>query len=182
VWPYAIPITFSNGSGLSARLNDLSMRPIPVVTKAYAPSLAPPATAALVNVVLPASADLWFEGMQIPGGGSLRQFTSPELNPLNAYTYDVRASWLDNGKVVTQSQRLLVRAGDRLTVTFPASTAAVRGPILRSNAIGWCSRATCRARSIRPRAACFIRAARWRPRNAARACRPSGSLLGGAGS
>jgi uncharacterized protein (TIGR03000 family) len=131
VWPYAIPVTLS-GSGLSARVNDFSMRPTPVVTRAYAPSLAPPATAALINVVLPASADLWFEGMQIPGSGNLRKFTSPQLNPLNAYTYDVRASWYDNGKMVTQSQRLLVRSGDRLTLTFPSSTVADRGPILRS--------------------------------------------------
>src|SRR5262245_20079481 len=56
VWPYAIPVTFSNGSGLPARLNDISMRPTPVVTKAYAPGLAPPATSALIDVKLPGSA------------------------------------------------------------------------------------------------------------------------------
>ena len=38
------------------------------------------------------------------------------------------------------------------------------------------SRASCRARSIRRRAACSIRAARWRPRSARRPCRPCGSL------
>lgn len=133
VWPYAIPVTFSNGSGLPARLNDISMRPTPVVTKAYAPSLAPPATAALVNVSLPAGAELWFEGMQVPGGGTIRKFTSPELDPLKAYTYDVRASWYENGKIVTQSQRLLVRAGDRLTVNFPNAPAVEQGPTLRTS-------------------------------------------------
>jgi uncharacterized protein (TIGR03000 family) len=131
VWPYAIPVSF-NGSGLAARFNDTSMRPIPVVTKAYAPSLSPPATAALINVVLPASADLWFEGMQIPGGGNVRKFASPELDPRNAYTYDVRASWYENGRMVTQAQRVLVRAGDKLTLTFPTSTVTERGSILRS--------------------------------------------------
>src|SRR5262245_22184548 len=38
VWPYAIPVSF-DGSGLAARPLDMSMRPVPVVTKAYAPSL-----------------------------------------------------------------------------------------------------------------------------------------------
>ena len=53
-----------------------------------------------------------------------------------------------------------------------------RSPIPSSSAPGRApsSRASCRARSIRPPAACSIRAARWRPRNASRRCRPRGSL------
>lgn len=129
VWPYAIPVSFSYGSGLPSRLNDMSMRPTPVVTRAYGPSLAAPATSAMVNVVLPGNAELWFEGMQVPGNGYLRRFFSPELDPMMAYAYDVRASWYENGRVVSQGQRVLVRAGDRLTVRFPASRDPMSPPI-----------------------------------------------------
>jgi uncharacterized protein (TIGR03000 family) len=133
VWPYAIPTTFSNGTGLPSRMTDLSMRPTPVITRAYRPGLAPPATSAYISAVVPANAELWFEGMQVPGSGNLRKFTSPELDPLKSYTYDVRASWYENGRVITQAQRLLVRSGDRLTVTFPATRPPIEsGPALRT--------------------------------------------------
>lgn len=121
VWPYAIPIHLVTDGGPPTRATEIAMRPTPVITKAYAPSLAPPATSALVTVRLPATAALWFEGMQMPVPGSVRQFSSPQLDPLLAYSYDVRASWYENGKLVTENQRLIVRAGDRANITFPSS-------------------------------------------------------------
>jgi uncharacterized protein (TIGR03000 family) len=132
VFPYAIPTSFENGAGLPSRITALSMRPTPVITRAYEPGLAPPASAAVISAVVPASAELWFEGMHIPGSGNLRKFTSPELDPLKSYAYDVRATWYENSKVVTQTQRLLVRSGDRLTLTFPATPPVERGPSLRT--------------------------------------------------
>ena len=45
-----------------------------------------------------------------------------------AYAYDIKATWLENGKLVSQSQRLIVRAGDRTTVTFP--TIPTAAPVL----------------------------------------------------
>src|SRR5207244_640614 len=107
--------------GLPTRATEIAMRPTPVITKAYAPSLAPPATSALVTVTVPPTASLWFEGMLITSPGVVRRFASPELDPLRAYAYDVRAMWYENGKVITENQRLVVRAGDRANVTFPAS-------------------------------------------------------------
>lgn len=126
MWPYAAPVTLSNDAGLPARINDVSMRPTPVIARAYAPSYTPAATSALVTVNIPASAELWFEGMRVPNLGSVRRFASPDLNPLMAYAYDIKATWFENGKLVTQSQRLIVRSGDRATVTFP--TLPTTGP------------------------------------------------------
>jgi uncharacterized protein (TIGR03000 family) len=104
------------------------MRPTPVVTKAYAPQLAPPATSATVSVLLPADADLWFQGMKIPQAGTLRRFNTPELNPLLSYSYDVQATWLAEGRWVSQSQRMLVRAGDHLTLSFPNTQTTPAAP------------------------------------------------------
>jgi uncharacterized protein (TIGR03000 family) len=123
MWPYAAPLSSTGGGSLPSSLPAISMRPTPVVTKAYAPGLAPPATSAIITVVAPNSADVFFQGMKVPMQGTLRRFASPELNPLLSYTYDVRAVWRQGGQWITQGQRLLVRAGDKLTVTFPKTPA-----------------------------------------------------------
>lgn len=130
MWPYAAPITLTNSGGLPSRINDISMRPTPVITRAYAPSMPPAATSATVTVNLPATASLWFEGMRVPNLGSVRRFASPDLNPLLAYTYDIKATWMENGKVMTQSQRLIVRSGDRTTVTFPTTQPTLQTPAI----------------------------------------------------
>jgi uncharacterized protein (TIGR03000 family) len=130
MWPYAAPLSFTNGASMPSSLGDISMRPTPVVTKAYQPALAPPAVSALINVACPSNADLYFQGMRIGEPGTLRRFTTPELNPLMAYTYDVRAVWMQGGRAVSESQRILVRAGDRLTLTFPGTPAASPGPVI----------------------------------------------------
>lgn len=118
VFPYAAPPSFTSGGSMPSSLVDLSMRPVPVVARAYAPALEAPASAAKITVVVPRSADVYFQGMQIPMSGLVKKFSSPELNPLLTYTYDIRALWRDHGRLVTQQQRVLVRAGDDLTVTF----------------------------------------------------------------
>ena len=121
-WPYAAPISFTNGASLPSSLPDISMRPTPVITKAYAAELAAPATSAQVSVLLPADADLWFEGMLVPDKGRVRRFTTPALSPLESYSYTVHANWTENGQMITQTQRVLVKAGDDLRIRFPSPT------------------------------------------------------------
>lgn len=121
-WPYAAPISFTNGASLPSSLPDTSMKPTPVITKAYASELAAPATSATVNVLVPSDADLWFEGMLIPEAGRVRRFTTPALDPLQSYSYTVKANWVENGQQITQTQRILVKAGDDLRVRFPSPT------------------------------------------------------------
>jgi uncharacterized protein (TIGR03000 family) len=129
-WPYAVPISFTNGASLPAGPPDLSMRPVPVVTKAYAAQFDPPAMSAMIDVFCPASADLFFQGMRIPESGTHRRFASPALNPLLAYAYDVKAVWMGiDGQWVTQTQRIVVRSGDRLTMTFPTTSPGVSQPL-----------------------------------------------------
>ena len=42
----------------------------------------------------------------------------PPLSPGQRYTYDVRASWQESGKEVTQKQQIIVNAGSETTLIF----------------------------------------------------------------
>ena len=50
--------------------------------------------------------------------GSVRTFKSPPLAP-GQYNYDVRASWDENGRNVTQTQQVRVSPGAAVEVDFP---------------------------------------------------------------
>jgi uncharacterized protein (TIGR03000 family) len=71
-----------------------------------------------VRVVVPAGAEVWFDGERTSQSGSLREFVSPPLAPDDMYAYEVRARWMENGKPVEQTRRVLVRAGALTTVDF----------------------------------------------------------------
>ena len=95
--------------------------------------------AALIDVFLPASATLAFQGVPTDETGPSRQFQSPPLDPGRAYTYDVRASWrAGDGQEVTRNRRLTVRAGDHLELDFnrglmpPATEPEPERPTLRT--------------------------------------------------
>jgi uncharacterized protein (TIGR03000 family) len=79
-------------------------------------------TAAHVTVDVPPGARLWFEDQPTTTTGSIRQFMSPPLTPGTKYTYDIKASWNENGREVTQTQKVAVTAGARVQVDFPAPT------------------------------------------------------------
>jgi uncharacterized protein (TIGR03000 family) len=89
------------------------------------PSLASPSpaqadTVAHVTVIAPSGARLWFDDTPTTSTGSLREFVSPPLTPGGRYTYDIKASWKENGREVTQTQKVDVTAGARVNVNFPA--------------------------------------------------------------
>jgi uncharacterized protein (TIGR03000 family) len=73
---------------------------------------------AYVIVGVPPDADLWFEGVRTTLTGSSREFTSPPIQPDRAYTYEVHARWVEGGREVEQTQNVMFRAGDRVTVNF----------------------------------------------------------------
>jgi len=97
-----------------------------VVTRAAIPAN----STADVTVRVPADAKLYFEGIPMELTGTDRHFVTPPLTPRRNYQYDVRAVWNDNqGHEVVQDRKVLVHAGDNLTVDFltPAP-----GPTLRT--------------------------------------------------
>jgi uncharacterized protein (TIGR03000 family) len=92
----------------------------------YSPvsAAAPADTLAHVTVKVPADARVWFENTPTTSTGPVRQFDSPPLAPGQRYTYEVRATWSENGQEVTQTQRVGITAGARVEVDFPVKPAS----------------------------------------------------------
>jgi len=76
-------------------------------------------TTALLEVKVPASAELWFDGVKTAQTGALRHFETPVLEPGRSFVYDVRARWTDtSGRVVDRTRQVTIRAGARMGVDF----------------------------------------------------------------
>jgi uncharacterized protein (TIGR03000 family) len=75
--------------------------------------------AARVRVMVPPDAKVWFNDRATRQTGSERDFETPALQPGRDFTYDVKAQWRDqNGKEVTQTRHVDVRANSNVTVDF----------------------------------------------------------------
>jgi uncharacterized protein (TIGR03000 family) len=70
----------------------------------------------LLEVRVPAGAEIWIEGAKTLQKGVVRQFISPPLEPDRQFTYEIKAKWLDNGQERTQTRNVNVRAGQRVRV------------------------------------------------------------------
>jgi uncharacterized protein (TIGR03000 family) len=90
----------------------------------------PPPTAALaapatIVVSLPADATLSFEGVPTRSTAAVRQFTTPALEIGQAYHYTLTAQVVRDGKPVTATEEVTVRAGETTRVELsPAAPAA----------------------------------------------------------
>lgn len=77
------------------------------------------AGAAVIEVRLPADAELWFDRDRTGQTGPERVFTSPPLPGGKNYHYVVRARWLEDGKLREQVESVSVRAGELIRLEFP---------------------------------------------------------------
>jgi uncharacterized protein (TIGR03000 family) len=84
---------------------------------------------AYIDVRVPANAELWFEGVKTRQKGQLRRFVSPPLTPGRRFTYNLRATWKVNGKKVTERRRIVVRAGDWVSLDWAAPNQAKFGAL-----------------------------------------------------
>jgi uncharacterized protein (TIGR03000 family) len=90
-------------------------------SKRLAPASAPEEQVAYVHVrVSPPHAEISFEGSKTAQIGSSRLYTSPPLIQGENYTYTIRVTWAEIGGKVTQTRKVPVRAGDRMSVVFRA--------------------------------------------------------------
>jgi uncharacterized protein (TIGR03000 family) len=71
-----------------------------------------------ITVQVPPDAEVWIEGVRTKQMGPVRDFVSPPLDPGVNYDYEIRATWKNNGEVVSDTQHVNVRAGDRTKITF----------------------------------------------------------------
>jgi len=92
----------------------------PSYSSGYTPEAAPATnTTAHVSVRAPANARVWIGGWETPNTGAMREFDSPPLTPGKQYSYEVKASWEENGRTVTQTQEVDVSAGANARAVFP---------------------------------------------------------------
>lgn len=69
-----------------------------------------------LEVRVPDGADVWIDGHQTRQRGTIREFQSPPLQPGQDYRYEVRASWMEDGRRVDRTKEVAVRAGERVSV------------------------------------------------------------------
>jgi uncharacterized protein (TIGR03000 family) len=82
------------------------------------PAAKPAGGAAKVIFDLPEGANLFVEEQPIKGQAATRQFSTPELVVGQTYYYTVRVESTRDGKPVSESRRVLVRAGDMVRESF----------------------------------------------------------------
>jgi uncharacterized protein (TIGR03000 family) len=129
-YPYtydAYPYGFS--SDVTPSYLDSTTSALPSIGSSYQSS-SPPAitstpsdTIAHVTVNVPADAQVWFNNTVTTPTGAVREFNSPALTPGSRYTYDIQARWKENGREVTQAQKIEVAAGAHVSVSFFAAPA-----------------------------------------------------------
>jgi uncharacterized protein (TIGR03000 family) len=83
------------------------------------------AAPAKVTVRLPADAKLFVDNIACPLTSGTRQFQTPNLTPNKKFFYDLRVEVVRDGQTVSQTQRVVVEAGQDVTATFANMTPAV---------------------------------------------------------
>jgi len=80
---------------------------------------------ATITVRLPAGARLIVDGAPTRSTSATRSFVTPELERGKDFHYTLEAQIVQNGKPVTLSKRVAVRAGEESQVTFDAASSSV---------------------------------------------------------
>ena len=109
-------------SGDYGSYTDIAPYDAPLTT--FAPSTQPD-TRAHVTVNVPSDARIWFNDTAMTSVGPVREFNSPPLAPGGRYSYQIKASWNENGHEVTQSRQVEVTAGAHVRVSFPEAPQTV---------------------------------------------------------
>jgi uncharacterized protein (TIGR03000 family) len=81
------------------------------------------ANSARLIIDAPADATLFIDDKQV--GNENRQFTTPALAPGKTFYYTVRVEMNRDGKPVTESRKVFVRANETTTETFGTTATAV---------------------------------------------------------
>jgi uncharacterized protein (TIGR03000 family) len=116
------------GYGVYGPVRSSYARPYYFGSTASYPGFMPPAeyfygataqdNTARIRVVVPPDARVSFGGSATQQTGQVRFFQSPALTPGKDYSYDVKATWNENGKEVTRTRHVDVRANATASVDF----------------------------------------------------------------
>lgn len=77
-----------------------------------------PANAALIEMRVPANAEVWLSGEKTKSTGEFRSFVTPALEKNRKFAYEVRVRWMENGKAMEKVEKLPVHPNDRLNLRF----------------------------------------------------------------
>jgi uncharacterized protein (TIGR03000 family) len=92
-------------------------------TARAAPSADDPAQGrpATIQMIVPAEAQITFDGTPTSSRGTLRTFVSPPLAPGKQYHYyNVRVRSMANGQKLDETICICVREGDAITISYPS--------------------------------------------------------------
>jgi uncharacterized protein (TIGR03000 family) len=118
---YSIPLTTSGDQ--QPMNNDVYTYPPTTYRSYYPPNAASlPAT---IELIVPADAQVWFDGVATSQTGTVRRFVTPPLNGDNNYSYEVKARWTKDGQPLEATRTITVVAGGfgRLDLTGAADAA-----------------------------------------------------------
>ena len=80
-----------------------------------------------VLINLPEDARLLFNGTPAAGRGAVRTFATPPLAHGQSYAYDLTAEVIRDGRVQSVTERVVVRAGEKTSVTLSLNGIATAG-------------------------------------------------------
>jgi uncharacterized protein (TIGR03000 family) len=91
----------------------------PPPTQYYEPPAQAVADYANVRVILPdPQARVWFDGSLTSQTGTDRRYHTPSLTAGSTYSYQIRASWMADGREVSQERTVSVTPGRTTSVDF----------------------------------------------------------------
>jgi uncharacterized protein (TIGR03000 family) len=119
---YSYPVYYSTPTYVSPQAV-VSTPSLSTYRSFYPPDTAPARNEADVRVVTAPDAQLWFNGVLTNQTGSVRTFSTPELQPGAAYSYDVKIRWMENGSPMERTRKVAVSPGE--TVELDLTPAAL---------------------------------------------------------
>jgi uncharacterized protein (TIGR03000 family) len=102
----------------------------PSYTPSVALVVAPAQASAQIQLEVPASAKVWFNGQPTIQTGSSRTFVSPPLATGFKYQYAVHIEWQDGVRKSERTQTISFNAGDRLNLDLATPQQTVAAPNL----------------------------------------------------
>jgi len=76
--------------------------------------------AVLLGIRVPENAQIWIDGQKTSQTGTFREFVTPPLEQGEKFTYNIKATWTENGKPVVRERQVNFYSGDRLMVNMTA--------------------------------------------------------------
>lgn len=73
---------------------------------------------ATITIHTPEGASVWVQGEGLAGTSTQFFYTTPRLRPNQLFSYEVRAMWSQDGQPVTDSQTVILQAGERHVIGF----------------------------------------------------------------